>query len=392
MNSETTPSTPIAAATHPDPYPYYAELVSNKPLYYDEAVGAWIASSAEIVTSVLNHEHCKVRPANEPVPTALIGSPAGEIFRRLIRMNDGAGHCPLNRAVAETLASIAPHIAERSADWSHRLLGRYSVATDRADVTKFCFALSTHVLGSALGISEDRLSQTTAWMGEFVRCVFGAPDAQQLAQGKSAAGELWRLFEGILDAPDSGGGLLKTLLQASQTVGSAHRDSVIANGIGFLSQAHEATAGLISNSLLLLSRREDVRERVRADRKLLRDLTLEVLRFDPPTHSTRRFLIANTKLFDHELRAGEMIVVLVAAANRDPSANPECNRFELVREKRRIFTFGTGIHACPGDTIALTIAEAGISALLDSDLGFQNLKEKFTYRTSANTRIPLFDH
>ena len=50
------PQDPIAAVTHPDPYAYYATLIKDKPLYHDQALGLWVASSAETVTSVLTSD------------------------------------------------------------------------------------------------------------------------------------------------------------------------------------------------------------------------------------------------------------------------------------------------------------------------------------------------
>jgi len=53
---------PIAAVTHPDPYPFYADLVAKRPLYRDDALGVWVAASAEAVTAVLTSDLCR-RPA-----------------------------------------------------------------------------------------------------------------------------------------------------------------------------------------------------------------------------------------------------------------------------------------------------------------------------------------
>ena len=75
------PRDPVSAVTHPDPYPYYAELVATRPFYKDELQGYWVASSAEAVTAALMSDRLRVRPPGEPVPPALRGSPAGEIFR-----------------------------------------------------------------------------------------------------------------------------------------------------------------------------------------------------------------------------------------------------------------------------------------------------------------------
>ena len=75
-----TPINPIAAVTPFDPYPYYKDLVAKKPLYYDDALSMWIASSAKAVTAVLSSELCQVRPTTEPIPKALLHSPAADIL------------------------------------------------------------------------------------------------------------------------------------------------------------------------------------------------------------------------------------------------------------------------------------------------------------------------
>ena len=93
------PQNPIVAVTHPDPYPYYADLVASRPIYRDETAGLWIASSAAVVTAVLTSDLCRVRPPTEQVPSTLLGSSAADVFRHLVRMNDGQKHAPMKRAV-----------------------------------------------------------------------------------------------------------------------------------------------------------------------------------------------------------------------------------------------------------------------------------------------------
>src|SRR5262245_55050599 len=139
------PQDPIAAVTHPDPYAYYADLASRKPLYYDEGLRLWVASSAGAVTSILTNDHCRVRPANEPVPQSLLGSPAAEIFRHLVRMNDGERHCPFKLAVSAALASIdAVQVSQQSVKWARFLLEE--LGSER--ISRFAFHLSVYVVGS----------------------------------------------------------------------------------------------------------------------------------------------------------------------------------------------------------------------------------------------------
>src|SRR5688572_31366566 len=86
----TPPRDPIAAVTHADPYPYYARL-AEAPLHRDERLGLWVAAGAA-AAAVLTSPRCAVRPADEPVPRALVDTPAGALFARLLRQRDGARH------------------------------------------------------------------------------------------------------------------------------------------------------------------------------------------------------------------------------------------------------------------------------------------------------------
>ena len=86
---------------------------------------------------------------------------------------------------------------------------------------------------------------------------------------------------------------------------------------------------------------------------------------------------------------GDAVLVLLAAANRDPSANPAPHRFDLAREWRRTYTFGSGAHACPGVRFAVTIAVAAVSHVLVAGIDLEPLAAP-RYRPSPNTRVPDF--
>jgi cytochrome P450 len=380
------PQDPIAAVTHPDPYPYYADLVARRPLYYDDNLRLWVSSSAVAVATVLTNHLCRVRPATEPIPKSLLGSPAAEIFRYLVRMNDGERHCHFKQAVSAALASIdAVQAAQQSVKWARTLLEERE--SDR--LSRFAFHLPVYVVGSLLGVPEDRLRQTALWMSDFARCLAPASDPDQLERGKKAAGHLLHMFRDLLNRDDS---LLSAL--AREVPGSAGvivRDAIIANGIGFLSQSYEATAGLIGNTLLALVSRPEIRDQVASDPELLRSVIQEVLRYDSPIQNTRRFLAEDGLVAGEKMKAGDAILVILAAANRDPAANPNPERFDVFRKDRRIFTFGVGAHACPGEAMATTIAKAGVERLITSGINLERLAETMTYRASANARISIFE-
>ncbi len=256
---------PVAAATDPDPYPYYAELVASRPIYWEESTQAWVAASAEAVTAVLTSHLLRGRPAAEPVPKALLGTPAENIFRHLVRMNDGAAHCPFKQAVAATLhAAASVHVEAVGRKFAQRLWRELQgeeirPQRDLQRIADFALRLPAYVMASLLGIPEDKLPQTAQWTGEFVRCLAPAGSPEEIERGKVAAGRLLDLFRslfasrlglashcGFASQPAMPAGLLATLALEAKRVGEENLDVILANGIGFLTQAYEATAGLIA--------------------------------------------------------------------------------------------------------------------------------------------------
>src|SRR5581483_7037333 len=97
------PSDIRAAATRPDPYPYYARLAVERPIYRETPNGAWVVTSAAMVRAVLASPACASRPPDEVVPSAMAGSPTGDIYARLARINNGRAHCPLKNHIAAAI-------------------------------------------------------------------------------------------------------------------------------------------------------------------------------------------------------------------------------------------------------------------------------------------------
>ena len=381
------PSDPIAAVTHPDPYPYYADLVATRPIHRDDVLGLWVACGAAAVTDVLGHPACLVRPPSEPVPGPLLGSPAGAIFGRLVRMNDGARHAAMKPAVSAVTTRVESSVSEPALRWAEHLVRELKPAGDPARVNELAFRLSAYVLADLLGVAPDELARTAALARDFARSIAPAATSEQLARGGGAAGELLDAFRALLAA--RGATRRPSLLDDldREAAGGAARDDVVANGIGFLSQAYEGTAGLIGNTLVTLGR---LGPGASADRGDLGAFIREVVRYDPPVQNTRRFLARDATVAGQSMKARDIVLVVLAAANRDPLVNPEPARFDPLRSSRQAFTFGSGPHACPGEAIATTIAVAGVRALLAGGVEPERLAARVSYRPSANTRVPVF--
>jgi cytochrome P450 len=385
----TPPRNPLDAVTHPDPYPYYRELVARRPLAYDESLGVWVAASASAVQAILTSGSCRVRPVAEPVPAPLRDSSAGDIFGRLARMNDGESHASLKSSIMAALSSLdVERLRQRSAYWSEALFGSLDSASAPGGFTEFAYHLPVYVLSELLGIPANQAPEVPGWIADFAGCLAPRGDQAGIARGLAAAPHLLNVFAALHGQEGySDDGLYSHFAIEASRRGQAADATIVANGIGLLWQSYEATAGLIGATALLLSRRPDIARMVRDDASALPLVIQEILRYDPPIQNTRRFLAEDAIVAGQQMRAGDAVLVLLAAANHDSAANPEPARFDLFRRDRATFTFGVGRHACPGQTLAATITEEGVRRWFLSNAPLP--LESLSYQVSANARIPL---
>lgn len=375
------PSDPIAAVVHDDPYPYYASLAARSGLVFDEGLKLWIAASPASVRAVLAHADCRVRPLAEPVPAAIAGAPAGQVFAALVRMNEGAAHTQPKLALQRALAGVdlarATALAAGFTAQALRATGLAAAAAPPAGtalLAQAMFQVPVSTVAALLGFPAASLPALCGWMGDFVACLSPLSTREQLDGAHGAARALLDSFRTLLrDAPGAApGSLLALVLQEAHEVGWVQSDGLLANLVGLLSQTYEATAGLIGNSVIAANRHAGG---AAANAANAAALVAEVSRNDPPIQNTRRFAAQDCTVAGTPVRAGQAILVLLAAASRDPGAQGEA------------FGFGHGIHACPGQALACAIAAGVVEQLLAQPLP---APLAWRYRASVNARIPIF--
>jgi cytochrome P450 len=384
------PRDPIAAVTSPDPYPFYAELTTEKPFYWDDGLKLWVASSARAIEAVLDHDAGRVRPAAEPVPKSLAGSPAGELFGRLVRMTDGDAQRRMKAAISTALAELELNEVARLSARHAKSLG----CEDGSTILDFACRLPVHVLGTLLGFGDAVLPRVVLLIGDFVRGLSPAATHAQVETCGRAAAQLIDLVRSLLVSTDEvppNSPLLQVLLREAERR-HCERETVVANIVGLFMQSYEATAGLICNTVVALSARPDLRHRVVESPDLLNSTILEVARHDSPIQNTRRFIAVEgdgaVVIESETVEPGDTILVVLAAANRDPAANPVPEAFDPARPDPHLFTFGHGVHACPGQAIALAIASAGVAELIARGVVPDGQASAPSYQPSVNARIP----
>ncbi|VWC37336.1 cytochrome P450 [Burkholderia lata] len=386
------PTDPIAAVTHRDPYPYYAALVDGPPLAFDATLGLWVASRAAAVTAVLGDPACRVRPLDAPVPPALRGTTAGALFGELVRMNDGALRHDVPKQALRT--AFAPIDTAALRDRATQLAARRLPTPDDAGaLNAWCMTVPVCAVADLLGFDETQLDDIAAQVVDFVAALSPLSDAAALARASAAARQLLdRMTARVAQSHAHDGTLVAAVQQAARASGWQASGALVANLVGLLSQTCEATAAWLGNTLVAWSGDAGASAaRVVPDDAALDAFVAEVGRFDSPVQNTRRFVASRTTIEGVTVEAGDAILVVLAAANRDPAVHRDPHRFMPGRAAGPNFGFGTGPHGCPGERIARAVTAGAFGAWLRAGGVAPHDGLAWDYRASTNVRMPKFD-
>ncbi|WP_410596183.1 cytochrome P450 [Amycolatopsis sp. lyj-23] len=313
-------------------------------------------------------EHGRLRglltKAFTPRAIAKLSSQIESWARELVLAVADRGECDFAQVAADlpllTLAGVfgVPEQDRRLMyDWSNRVIGyqdaEYAVSSTVSD---------SEVTGLARAALAVRPSPGPDGSMPDPRTRAGMPDLYAYA---NALGEHKRGHPGE--------DVMSNLMQHVRDDGGRVSLAEFENLFWLFSVAGNETLrnGLPGGMLALLSHPAEYR-RLLADRSLLPSAVEEMLRWWTPVTHFRRTAVADVRLSDVDIRAGDKVVVWFSSANRDPSVFPAPDTFDIGRTPNDHLTFGHGPHFCLGAHLARVQLRAMFDAVLDL-LGFAEL-------------------
>ena len=260
-------------------------------------------------------------------------------------------------------------------------------------VEDLSYPLPVAVICDLLGVPEEDEPQFHGWATQLATAL--EPDARHDAQSH---GRIVTTFDAISHYMR---GLIRQkrrhpaddmLSGLANGRGSDHRKmgevDLIATAILLLVAGHETTVNLITNGMLTLLRHPGELEKLKADPERAPRLIEELLRYEPPVHFRTRKALGDIEVAGTKIPKGAAVILVFAAASRDPARFPDPDRFDPDRADNQHFGFGGGLHYCVGAPLARIEAEIALVALCRRLVEPRLLADPPPYRPGASLRGP----
>jgi len=173
------------------------------------------------------------------------------------------------------------------------------------------------------------------------------------------------LTEKIRDYPSSlGEGVLTALLSAEVDGARLTEEEIVANAILICAGGLEEPSNLIGCGMFSLMQRPEELAQLTHHPEIMQTAVEELIRFESPTQHTGRIAPEDVVLGGKQIRKGDLVTAVVAAANRDPLRFIEPDELDLTRADNRHLAFGWASHYCIGAPLARMTGQAAFTALL----------------------------
>jgi cytochrome P450 len=376
-----------------DPYPVYARLRAEAPLYYNEEHDFYAVSRFDDVQRGLvdRETFSSARGSVLEFIKANIEMPSGVVI-----FEDPPLHT-VHRALLsrvftpKKMQALEPKVREFCARALDPLVG-----TGRFDfVADLGTQMPMQTIGMLLGIPEADQEEVRDRANDHLRTEAGKPmdvNADEMMDGSYFADYLdWRSEHPSDDIMTEL--LFSEFEDETGTTRRLTRDEVLIYVSVVAGAGNETTNRLIGWMGKVLGDHPEQRRILVEDRSLVPNVIEELLRFEPPTPHVARYVVRDVELYDTTVPAGNALICLSGSANRDERVYPDGDRFDVRRDIVQHLTFGYGIHFCLGASLARMEGRIALDEVLqrfpDWDLDMDNARRATTSTVRGWDSMPV---
>ena len=356
-----------------NPYAFYDQLHASNPTFFWEEYGHWCFAGFKDVSALLRdkrfgREILHVATREElGMPEPLPHTAAFDLTEKYSLLNlEPPGHTRLrmlvNRAfVSRHVEQLRPRILKLANEMIDSFEGEDSVDLIKA----FAAPIPAIVIAEMIGLPAESAPQLLAWSNRMVAMyMFGVSHETELDANQASADFMDYLRTIIAERRKQPREDLLTHMLTSEQGGERLSDEeVMSTAILLLNAGHEATVHTTGNGVKsILESGTDPVTLFTSDEQTAATAE-ECLRFDAPLHMFTRYALSDMEYNGLNLRKGDVIGLMLGAANRDPARFANANRFDPFRTDGANVSFGAGIHFCIGAPLARIELQVAFSEL-----------------------------
>ncbi|AVH74387.1 cytochrome P450 [Nostoc sp. 'Lobaria pulmonaria (5183) cyanobiont'] len=357
-----------------DPYPFYHRLRSKDPIHWSY-LGFWVITRyADNLTLLRDsrfssdlrnwsgYEQRYIRREHVEF------SPLAQLVSKWITNQDPPYHTRLRGLVSKafnprSIEAMRPHIQ----DIVNQLLDRVQDAGVMDVIADLAYPLPITVIAQMLGVPVEDRDRLKQWSFDISRTLDPVMTLDLFKQVNSSIMTFIEYLRHLIterrNHPQQD--LLSAMIVAREQSDMLSEDELIATCIFLFAAGHETTSNLIGNGLLALLRHPDELDKLKQNPTLIQSAIEELLRYESPVQLWWRTALEDIEFGNSIIRKGQMVIVHLGAANRDPDQFPDPDRLDITRRENRHIAFSNGIHTCLGAALARLEAEIVFNTLLE---------------------------
>jgi cytochrome P450 len=368
-----------------NPYAIYKTMLEEHPVFWDETNQIWAIYSHEYCVEILNSPNVNI-PVINPNNEQNLNEYALKIINHLSRLSNGIQHViaketamllfanmksiDINQIIAELLDN---GLIENKIDW----------------VDSVCKKLPVLVILKSFGFEQDDCKFISEKTEHLVKIMLPNKSIEQIQSINNIAEDIYSITEKQLSSLEFHQPLLANISESHNISLEETITISVSNLIGLLIQSYDAGRGILSNSLLQIINNPNLISKNNIDKTLIQKLVIETLRFDPPIHNTRRVTITDIVLGKTVIKKDENLLLVLAAANRDPEKFDNALSFDIERiNNNENLTFGIGGHMCLAKYFSIQLTTEALSYLFNNYKTITTLDNNIQYEPLINARLP----
>jgi cytochrome P450 len=353
---------PLLVQFREDPYPLYRYLHAAAPVQWNDVLGAWtLARYADVVEALTDPRFSADRTA-EPFE--------GSVVAKSMLVSDPPDHTRLRALVQKAFTPrMVEQLRPRIASIVRELLDRVASSGEVRSfdvIGDLAYPLPVVVIAELLGVPPEDRETFRDWSADLAASLDPLVSDDLLQRATESRHALHAYLRSIIAerrrAPRSD--LISALVAVEERGDILSEPELVVMCNLLLIAGHETTVNLIGNGVLALLHHPEQLALLRESPGLIGTAVEELLRFDSPVQMTGRLVSEPLEIGGQRIEAGQFVLPLLGAANRDPLQFGEPDRLDLRRSPNPHVGFGRGIHFCLGAPLARLEGQMAIGALV----------------------------